>query len=401
MAKIMNIGALDVRNIDENLAQKVTEIANIGVLIESDTSQVLLKDASKMNIGSTVKVERNVDVKIIVQNGKMEIDRDYFEGLLSPVIILLNGSLTIDNDIDVKLFDEKVYSIIVNGELNCPKKLVGVIQSKGIVNGRFFKYNSDYGFFDNNVNLTNKFLRSLNSDSKLAFKQLFLIEKVDMNLFKERISNIQILDKLILIDGVEDEISKYIDKYYAVDKFIVPKEVKNLKYADDDISINNSSIKKYNHAFLYVDGNVEVFLKDSLTFSEYIEYLICDKIICNKETYEIIKDNVDEGVEVEIIEGKLLENSGKMILSDTLEEVTIRNEGKLILDEKLNYEKFNENVIDIINYGLIEVPEDKISIVKNKVKKNYGKIRTKEEMEVKDDETDEEILYANVGELKL
>lgn len=354
-----------------------------------------------MNIGSTVKVERNVDVKIIVQNGKMEIDRDYFEGLLSPVIILLNGSLTIDNDIDVKLFDEKVYSIIVNGELNCPKKLVGVIQSKGIVNGRFFKYNSDYGFFDNNVNLTNKFLRSLNSDSKLAFKQLFLIEKVDMNLFKERISNIQILDKLILIDGVEDEISKYIDKYYAVDKFIVPKEVKNLKYADDDISINNSSIKKYNHAFLYVDGNVEVFLKDSLTFSEYIEYLICDKIICNKETYEIIKDNVDEGVEVEIIEGKLLENSGKMILSDTLEEVTIRNEGKLILDEKLNYEKFNENVIDIINYGLIEVPEDKISIVKNKVKKNYGKIRTKEEMEVKDDETDEEILYANVGELKL
>lgn len=48
-----------------------------------------------------------------------------------------------------------------------------------------------------------------------------------------------------------------------------------------------------------------------------------------------------------------------MILSSLLEEVTIRNMGKLILDEELDYEKFNENVIAIVNYDLIELPKDK------------------------------------------
>lgn len=48
-----------------------------------------------------------------------------------------------------------------------------------------------------------------------------------------------------------------------------------------------------------------------------------------------------------------------MILSSLLEEVTIRNMGKLILDEELDYEKFNENVIAIVNYDLIELPRIK------------------------------------------
>lgn len=401
MGKIKNIGVLDVRNIDEELAQKVTEIKNVGILIESDNSQILLKDSSKINIGSTIKVESGLNVRVITQNGNMEVDRDYLEGLLDPIIILGNGKLTFDNDIDIQLFDDKIYSVIVNGELYCPKKLAGVLQSKGIVNGKLFRYNSDYNFLNNNINLTNRFLKGLNSNSKLAFKNLFIVEKIDMDLFKKKILNIQVLDKLILAKEFEDEIPKYIDKYYEVDKIIVPGEFKKFKYVGDDISIDDISIKKYNHTFLYVNGDIEISLEDDLVFDNYIEYLICDKIICNKKTYEMIKSNIDECVEVEMIGGKLLKNKGKMIISDILEEVTIVNMGKLVFDEKLDYEKFNKNVTAIINYGLVEVPEDKIDTVKCKVKDNYGKIRAKEDDEIKDDETEEEILYANMGELKL
>jgi hypothetical protein len=108
-------------------------------------------------------------------------------------------------------------------------------------------------------------------------------------------------------------------------------------------------------------------------------------------------------VEVEIIKGKLLNNKGKLILSGNLEEeVTIRNMGKLIFDENLDYEKFNENVASIINYGLIEVPEDKLNTVNNKITDNYGKIMTpKEEKAEESNDDTEKILYGNVAELKL
>ena len=401
MSKIENVGVLDVRDIAEDLALDIAKIENIGMLIESDESQVLLKNCEKVNVGSTVKIPK--EVKIIAQNGEMKIDKDYLEGLLEAVVIMVNGSLTIENDVDIKLFDEKVYSVIMNGELVCSKKLAGIVQSKGLVNGKIIKYNNDYKFFNGNFKLTNGFLKSLKPNSKLAFEQLLIIEDVDIKLLEEKISNIQVLDKLIMVDGYEDEISPYIDEYYAVNKTLVPQGVKGVKYEDNDICIDDSSIKKYDHTVLYVDGEVEIYLNDDVAFDQYIEHLICDTVICDEKTYDIIKNSLDDDTEVEIIKGKLLKNKGKLILSgDFDEKVTIRNMGKLVIDENLDFEKFNENVVAIVNYGLIEAPEDKLNIVKNKVTDNYGKIRApKEEKPEELPEDGEKVLYGNVGELKL
>ena len=403
MSKIENVGVLDVRGIAENLALEIAKIENIGMLIESDESQVLLKNCEKVNVGATVKIPKEVKIKVIVQNGEMKIDRDYLEGLLEAVAIMMNGSLTIENDVDIKLFDEKVYSVIMNGELVCSKKLAGIVQSKGLVNGKIIKYNNDYKFFNGNFKLTNGFLKSLKPNSKLAFEQLLIIEDVDIKLLEEKISNIQVLDKLIMVDGYEDEISPYIDEYYAVNKTLVPQGVKGVKYEDNDICIDDSSIKKYDHTVLYVDGEVEIYLKDDVAFDQYIEHLICDTVICDEKTYDIIKNSLDDDTEAEIIKGKLLKNKGKLILSgDFDEKVTIRNMGKLVIDENLDFEKFNENVVAIVNYGLIEAPEDKLNIVKNKVTDNYGKIRApKEEKPEELPEDGEKVLYGNVGELKL
>ncbi len=90
-------------------------------------------------------------------------------------------------------------------------------------------------------------------------------------------------------------------------------------------------------------------------------------------------------------------------IEDFEEEITIINTGKLIFDEKLDYEKFNEKVKFIVNYGVIEVPEDNIGIVKDKVRENYGKITVEKKVEDLDieDIENEDILYSNIGELEL
>lgn len=405
MSKILNIGVLDVRGVQEEVAKKITEMANIGVLIEDSRSQVLLKDAKRVNVGSTLKLSPNEDVDLITHNGKTKIDREYLEGIINKVVILFNGKLIFQKDVDVKLLREKLFSIILNGKLICPKRLSGLIQSKGTINGALISYSSDYIFFEGKVKLTNRFLKGLKRDSKISFEKLLILEEIDFKLLEEKVSNIEVLDKLIILEEYENEMAQYIDDFYSVETVVIPKSELEVKYIDDDTIIDDSFVKRYNGNLLYVDGEVEITISKDVDFGDYIKLLICEKIICNKNTYERIKDNIGKDVKLDLIQGKVLKNTGKLVLSGKVEEeISIRNMGKLILEENLDYDSFIKNVVFIENFGKIEVPEDKMSLVEEKVKKNSGVIKSNEEIEknkIEKEEEKEDILYANVAELKL
>lgn len=402
MSKVMNIGVLDVRGISEEVAGKIGELENIGVLIENDRSQILLKDTKKSNVGSTIKIADGQDLKVIMHNGELKVDQEYLEGILSPIVLLLNGRIVFDKTVDNITLNEKIHSIMVNGELICPKRLAGLLQSKGTINGQLLGYASDYNFYNGSIKLTNKFLKSIKGNSKISLKKLVVLEDIDPVLLEEKISNMEVLKKLIIVEEYEDVVSQYIDDYYGIKKIIVPGNGREVKYIDENINLDNTSILKYDHNVVFVDGRVSIKLTEDVDFSSYIELLICDKVVCNEETYEMIKNNLGEEVKVEIIEGQLIENLGKMVLTGDIEEkMTIVNKGKLVLDENLNYDSFVENVISIKNYGLIEGPEDKLGIIRSVIKENYGKIKAVGEDKKGEGDKEEDILYSNVGELKL
>lgn len=400
MSKISNIGTLDVREIQEDLASNITEMTNIGILLESEESQALLKNCKRENIGVNIKVP--LDVKVVMQNGKVKLDRDYLEGFSNPIAIILNGKLTVGEDVDRSLIDEKIYSIIVNGKVICPNKLVGTIQSKGTINGKIVGYREGYMLIDDLVEITDQFLNSLESDSKLAVNRLMAIKDFDMELFKEKMSQIQVLSNIIVTEDNEKLLSKYIDDYYSLSKSLVPV---GAKYIDDDLYIDDHSIKRFKDSTLYVDGEVEIYLEEDIELDKYIKSLTCENVICNDLILdEVIKILEDKDIEVEVIRGKLIKNNGNMVLSGELDdfdkEITIRNLGKLVLEKNLDYGRFSEKVALITNYGLILAPEDKLNIVKNKVKENLGGIKSlQEKKEVVEEE--ENILYSNMGELKL
>lgn len=92
------------------------------------------------------------------------------------------------------------------------------------------------------------------------------------------------------------------------------------------------------------------------------------------------------------------------INNDFDESVTITNMGKLIIGEDINADNFDEKVVGITNYGLIEAPKNIISLVQSKIKQNYGKIQEFEKEVDKREEKKEEkedILYSNIAELTL
>ncbi|MBU5437305.1 hypothetical protein KQI42_04750 [Tissierella sp. MSJ-40] len=401
MSKIINIGFLDIRDIKEDLAAEISQIENIGVLIESEESQIFLKNCEKMNIGISIKLPK--DMQTIVQSEDIKLDRDYLEGISEPVAVLVSGSITFEDNIDSSLVNEKIYSMIVAGEIIVPKRIVAVVQSKSIIDGQFLIYKNGYTLFDDTIKMSNQFLNSLKPNSKLAFNELLVMEDIDLALFEEKISNIQVLTKLVITADNESKLSQYIDEYYLIDKTVIPK---GSKYMDNNIYIDATSIKKYKDNILFVDGEVEIYLKDDIKIDEYIKFLICKKIICgSRDLPKIEKILGHDDIEIEIVEGKPIRNNGKMILSGDLEhmeeEISIRNSGKLVLEKNLNYEKFNEKVVSIINNGLIIVPEEKIGIVKSKIIENRGSIKSLEENKEKLKEDEENILYANMGELKL
>ncbi len=402
MSKILNIGVLDVREVNEEVAAKISELKNIGVIIHNDRSRVLLKDAKKTNIASTMKIPDGLDLKFVMNNGEMKIDQEYLDGFPSPIVLLVNGRIVFDKSIENNTLDEKIYSLIVNGEVICPKRLAGLIQTKGTINGQILSYKSSYNFYNDSIILTNRFLKGLKPGSQLSLKKLIVLEDIDLVLLKDKISNIEVLNKLIIVEEYEDLLSQYIDEYYEVNKTIIPADGREVRYIDEDITLNNASLKRYENNIIYVDGTVSIKLNEDINFGKHIELLICNKLVCNSETYETIKNNLGEDVKVEIIEGELLENLGKMILTGKIEEkTTIINKGKLLLDENLDYDSFAKYVVSIKNYGVIEGPEDKLSIIRSVVRENYGKIKATGENKNNEVDSEEDILYENIGELKL
>ena len=407
MSKILNIGVLDVREIKEEIAKEITSIENIGLLIESDESQKLLAHVSKQNIGASIKIPIDKDIKLVLNNGDLKVDRDYLEGIDGNLALIINGDLRFTEDVTSQLINEKVYLIIINGNLMCPKNISGTILSKTTINGSTIIHKSRYIFFPGVTQLTDRFLKRFREKSNISFEKLIIGEELDINLLNEKIDSIEVVEKMISLDKYEDDIYPFIDEYYDVATDIVPYDSNGIKYIQGDTKLHDSDVQSYSGIVLYVDGDLELDLSENIDFKQHIDYVICDKIILNDNIYSKIRDVIGTDVEVEIFSGRLMINKGKMIISDNYnQKVSIKNMGKLIFEESVDAENLEKFIYSIDNYGVIEAPANLINALNNKTNKNYGKIRNQlpksDNQEVNDKEKEkQDIMYTNMGELKL
>ncbi|HAK42752.1 MAG TPA: hypothetical protein DCM59_08700 [Clostridium sp.] len=293
----------------------------------------------------------------------------------------------------------------VQGELICAKNLAGSIQARCKVQGKILKYNTGHIFFKDKFKLTNKSMESLPSKAKLSFNELIILEPMDKKIFEEKIANIQVLNRLVVNGEFENIISEYVEDYYSIDKVILPKSAGNINYINDDTIINDSSIKKYKDSILFVEGEVEIALEEDIKLEDYIKTLYSEKVICKDKDYDSVKKVLgSDDIEVEIINGKVIRNIGKLSFSGNMdqiqEEISIRNVGKLIFEDNIEIDKFKEKILSIINYGIIIAPEHLMGAVNSKLKENYGKVKSSKEIN-SDKKESEKILYANLLELTL
>jgi hypothetical protein len=404
MSRILNIGVLDVREIKEEVAQAITSIESIGLLIESDKSQNLLKHVKKVNIGSSIKIPIDDNIGILKNNGSVTIDKEYLEGVQGLLAIMVNGELRFTGDVTPQLVEDKIYLILINGKLIFPRSIAGTLLTKTTLNGIILSHKSEYVFFPGTTELSNRFLRGLRVKSKLSFEKLVLGERLDPGLLNEKIANIEIVKKLIAIEEYEEDIYPLIDEYYAVEAELIPSKAKGIRYVNDDLKLTAEDILDYDEMALYVDGDVEMDLDKNLNLARHIKYLVCDRLTVDKDHYPQVKDILAPGVQVEIISGKYLVNKGKMSIAENLKErLSIKNMGKLKFEDAVDAKNLEKYIQTIDNYGLIEAPAKLLAVLNDKVNKNYGKIKEilLDSEDKEETQEGEDIMYRDVGELKL
>lgn len=398
MSIIKNIGFLDTRDISEELAGRITEISNIGVFVYNDRSQNLLLDAKRVNIGTAIKLKDDEDIDVSMRNGELKIDNDYLKYLRGNLIINVNGVLFIDKDVEADSIYEKLYGINVNGKLIAPNNLSGILDSRATVNGKSVCYNRDY-IFINKLELNNDFLNNLENNSNLSTEDAVILENIDIELLNKKVSNIEVLGKLIIMENQVDSFKAIIKDYFSVNKKVIPNYKEEIRLLDKDMIIDDSSILNFHGEYLYSLKNIEIYLDETHDIERYIEFIGAKEIITNRETYEKIKDIIIKDTKITVIDGKQLKNLSSLVLTGVVsEKLNIKNLGELYIRKDIDIESFEENIVSIENLGLVKVDKEVIDIVRNKLTKNLGELEIAGE---ENEESEEDILYINISELTL
>jgi hypothetical protein len=77
------------------------------------------------------------DARPRVFNGRDELARAFFEYLDEPVLLIVNGRCTFEDDVTVDVLKEKLKGIILNGRIDAPRAIVPIVQALTLAkNGR-------------------------------------------------------------------------------------------------------------------------------------------------------------------------------------------------------------------------------------------------------------------------
>jgi hypothetical protein len=77
------------------------------------------------------------DARPRVFNGRDELARAFFEYLDGPILLIVNGRCTFEDDVTPDVLKEKLKGIILNGRIDAPRAIVPIVQALTLVrNGR-------------------------------------------------------------------------------------------------------------------------------------------------------------------------------------------------------------------------------------------------------------------------
>ncbi|MDI6618090.1 MAG: hypothetical protein QME45_05360 [Clostridiales bacterium] len=375
--KISNIGVLDLTSTTEENINQIESIENVGALVYSSSTATLATKIPITNLGMSDEIPENC--KII--QGQIELNKNYFENIKEPIAMYISGQIIIKPDVTADNIEKGIGFLDVNGQLICPEKLAGILQSKcKNINGKVLTYDSSYSVNIGKISINDSFLQSINDSSSLALiGKVNFIDDIDTALFEKKVSNIDIVGAVSI---KEEYLNMFNKKMHIRDGCHVETIPLGYTYIGEDLHLNSISIKRFKNARLYISGMLE-FDRDitgEMLKGRIDSIKAKDIIVCSRDLTEAVFDLCkDVTTIIADYSGKACVIDGEHRLTQSelkyaKEDITYIVQGSLTIDKDITPDLFLQKVEHIDNLGEIICSSEMYGLVQSKLRISSGEI---------------------------
>jgi hypothetical protein len=394
---IANVGIVDLRNATEASISDISRIENTGLVIYSPETAALLPRLRLRNVGGMLEAPAGAKV----MTGQMTINTEFFQGLTSPVDLIIAGQLTIQPDVSTEDVQTGLGELSVAGQVMCPEHLAGIFQAKGrTMMGQFVIYPSDAQLVMGKLDLDENTLRGLADGSSLAIVGALRISHALPNdLLEQKIGRLQITGSIRCPEeNVQVMQARLVNKDAKITSIPTGFELVEKPLTLDSFMLESLQTKK-----LYCTGNVRIDLEvESSLLDSHLEALICKALVlCPAGLQGVLARKIDPlKTKVIFYEGELWLVDGETRLSqsrfDYLEgKAVLVVTGELSLDPALDPKVLASRLSMVHNSGQIRGTLEQIAAIQARLGLSEG------ELIDTGAETEPEEQIGNIGHLVL
>ncbi|MFB3170386.1 hypothetical protein P5G62_025065 [Neobacillus sp. 179-C4.2 HS] len=398
--RIGNVGLLNLVNATEESIKGVERIENVGLVLYGKGNAHLLTRLNIGNIGSSLEVPSGYRL----YNGVLNLDQNYLSSIVEPVLLLVNGVVIIDRNVQPDQIQAGNLNLMVNGKVYCPAHLSGVTGSMLTKNnGAVETYHSAPPRLENGkFTLTNSFLQSVDEPLFLVVNGLLTFaQDLNLDLLNEKINKLEVNGKIEIFENQEAYLYKKAASLTTCKVEVIPAGYEVLGIP---LRLNARSIRRFQQKKWFT--NKPVIIESDVSremLTKAVEKIHSTSvIICHEDVEDLVYERLSL-LETEVlsyennfilIEGEEVWSNDQFLALD--QPATFIVKGQLFLDDDVSEEVLRTKVSTLDILGEVVVREKKLKgVLQNIIRLNTGTV----EEEKGKEETG--VTLQNVGELSL
>lgn len=294
---IIIVGVLIVKSdIDKNLfAEKISGISLTGVVVcpESIVGVISSKQKSSTSISITYKDDEKVNM--VVRNGNIVINNNFFESLGENNMLFINGNASILDLVDSTEIKGKVKQIIVNGTLKISEENQKSFEGSLMVNGKTIVVPKGYEYIGADLtlsesNITQYAGRNIFTTKTVTFDESLTNDMVNANKFS--LNSKRVICKKDIESSVSAIIAGSTTEKVVYDNMLITNYGKR-KLTAKELSYTKQPMHILNFGNLEIDENID----DDILFEKISNINNYGMITCSEENYGVIqmKTTVNKG----------------------------------------------------------------------------------------------------------